>query len=186
MKRIFAALMIVLLISGCKNTNTEFSRAMTFREHLLKSNGCAFDVVITADYGDKIYTFTMACQTNSQGDLKFTVKDPQTIAGISGTVSQQGGHLTFDDQALAFEMLADGQITPVSAPWIFVRTLRSGYLSACGKDGDHLKISIDDSYEDNALHLDIWLNSQDIPVRGEILWQGRRVVSVEVRNLSYL
>lgn len=186
MKRIFAVLVSIILLTGCKNTGSDLSRAMALRERILSSNGCKFDAVITADYGDKVYTFGMTCQTNSQGDLTFTVTDPESISGIAGTVTQKGGHLTFDDRALAFEMLADGQVTPVSAPWLLIRTLRSGYLSACGKDEENLKIAIDDSYEDNALHLDIWVNHQDLPIRGEILWQGQRVLSLEVRNFSYV
>lgn len=186
MKRLFAVFIVLLLFTGCKNSNSEINRVMTMRQQLLNSNGCTFDAVITADYGDQIYTFQMACETTKEGDLTFTVTDPQTISGIGGTISQKGGNLTFDDKVLAFEMLADGQVTPVSAPWLFIRTLRSGYLSACGEDGEHLRVAIDDSYEDNALHLDIWFDSQNTPVRGEILWQGQRVVSLEVRNFSYL
>lgn len=185
MKRVFAVLMMVFLLSGC-GSGDGMDRALALRERLLKSNGCAFDAVITADYGEKIYTFSMHCQADNHGDLTFTVTDPQTISGITGTISQQGGNLTFDDQALAFEMLADGQVTPVSAPWLLIHTLRSGYLASCGEDHDGLRVGIDDSYEADALHLDIWLDGDDLPIRGEILWQGRRVVSVEVRNFSYV
>lgn len=186
MKRVLTVFVMLFLLCGCEKYNDDLSRAMEMREQILNSKGCTFDAVITADYGDSIYTFSMACQTDSEGNLKFTVTDPQSISGITGTVTQQGGHLTFDSQVLAFEMLADGQVTPVSAPWLLMKTLRSGYLSACGRDEDNLRIAIDDSYADNALHLDIWINSQDIPVRGEILWAGQRVVSLEVRNFSYL
>lgn len=186
MKRVFASVIcMILLLSGCRNDESELSRAIALRQLLLDS-GCSFDTVITADYGDSIYTFSMSCQADCQGDLTFTVTDPKTIAGITGKVTQQGGQLTFDGKALAFPMLADNQITPVSAPWILIRTLRGGYLSACGTDGDNLRIAVDDSYEDNALHLDIWINSQDLPIRGDILWQGQRVVSLEVRNFSYV
>ena len=186
MKRILSVLLAVVMLSGCENKDRGLSRVIALRERLLSGGGCSFDAVITADYGDKIYTFSMACQTNDQGDLTFTVTDPQTISGIAGTVTQQGGHLTFDDHALAFQMLADGQVTPVSAPWLLIRTLRSGYISACGADGDNLRIAMDDSYREDALHLDIWIDSQNVPIRGEILWQGQRVVSLEVRNFSYL
>ena len=186
MKRVLAAVIFVtVLLTGCMNTDAELDRAIALRQRLL-SSGFTFDAVITADYGDSIYTFSMFCQVDTRGDLTFTVTDPQTISGITGTISQKGGHLTFDGKALGFEMLADGQVTPVSAPWVLIRTLRGGYLSACGKDEDNLRIAIDDSYEDNALHLDIWINSQNVPIRGDILWQGQRVVSLEVRNFSYV
>ncbi len=160
-------------------------RAMEFRSVLL-SKSVAFDVVITADYGDKTYSFGASCQADSQGTLTFTVTAPETIAGITGTISKTGGKLTFDDKALAFPMLADGQVTPVSGPWILMNTLRSGYLTSCCKEGDGLRLSIDDSYQDDALHLDIWLNADNNPVRGEILWQGRRIVSMDVKNFHFL
>lgn len=158
---------------------------MSLRSVLL-SKSVEFDTVITADYGDKTYTFEASCTADPQGGLTFTVTQPQTIAGITGSISKNGGKLTFGDQALAFPMLADGQVTPVSAPWILMNTLRSGYLTSCGKEGDGLRLAIDDSYEDDALHLDIWLDGNDLPIRGEILWQGRRILSMEVKNFRFV
>lgn len=186
MKRILSVLLLFFVLSGCSEKNGDLRRAMALRERLLASSGCKFDAVITADYGDSVYTFKMNCQTDRDGNLTFTVVDPETISGITGTISQQGGHLTFDGKALAFEMLADDQVTPVTAPWLFVRTLRGGYLAACGTDGENLRIRIDDSYEENALHLDVWLDGQDVPIRSEILWKGQRILSLDVRNFSYL
>ena len=183
MRRILALFLIVLLLSGCTDDSDQLDRPMALRGKIQQKE-VSFDVSITADYGDKIYSFTMDCQADSNGDLAFTVTQPQSISGITGKISGQGGHLTFADKALGFEMLADGQVTPVSAPWLFVRTLRSGYISACGSDGDLARLAIYDSYQENALHLDIWLDSLNTPVRGEILWQGRRVVSLEIKNFS--
>ena len=161
-------------------------RAMAFRAKLLAAAGCSFDAVITADYGDVTYTFTMKCSTDQQGNLRFSVAEPQTISGISGIVSATGGKLTFDDKVLTFGLMADGLVSPVSAPWLLMKTLRSGYLSSCGREGGNLRLSIDDSYEEDAMHLDIWLGEGDLPARGEILWQGRRVLSIEVENFTFL
>lgn len=186
MKRLLPLMLIVMLLAGCGRSNSELDQAMAIRDRLLKSNGCEFDAVITADYGKKVYTFSMHCQADSQGKLTFRVTDPETISGITGTVSELGGKLTFDDQALAFELLADGQVTPVSAPWLLIHTLRGGYLTSCGRDGDELHIVIDDSYADDALQLDIWTDSAGVPTRGEILWKGRRVLSIDVRSFTYV
>ena len=124
----------------------------------------------------------MACRTDGQGDLSFTVQEPLSIAGITGTVSHSSGKLTFADKALAFDLMADGLVSPVSGPWVLMRTLCGGYLTSCAVEGELLRVSIDDSYADDALHLDIWLDGQDVPVRGEIYWQGRRILSLEVKN----
>jgi len=186
MKRALAAVLVALLLVGCGDADGNMRRAMGIREKLLKSKGCSFDAIITADYVDKLYTFTVNCSVNAGGSLSFTVAEPQSIAGITGKLDGDGGRLTFDDKALAFDTMADGMITPVSAPWVFINTLRGGYLSACGADGENLKMILDDSYKEEALQLDIWIDSHDRPVRTEILWKGRRVLSMDVKNFEYL
>lgn len=185
MKRICILLLCLVLLTGCSREQDGMDRAMALRSRLLGS-GASFDTVITADYGDRTYTFSMACVTDSQGKLEFTVKEPELISGITGSFSADGGKLTFGDQALAFSLLADGQVSPVSGPWILMRTLRSGYLTSCGWEEGRLRLAIDDSYAEDALHLDIWLDETDCPVRGEILWKGRRILSVAVENFQFL
>jgi hypothetical protein len=160
-------------------------RAMALRSALL-AKGAEFDAAVTADYGDKTYSFGMHCRMEAQGKVTFSVTAPETIAGITGTVSASGGKLTFDGNALAFTLLADGQVSPVSGPWLLMKTLRSGYLTSCGVEDGCLRIAIDDSYEDDALHLDVWLDESDCPKRGEILWKGRRILTVEIENFVFL
>lgn len=169
------------LMTGCADASGEIRRAMALRDRLL-SNGCSFDGEITADYGDKIHQFSVSCQADSQGNLEFSVLEPKSIAGITGKVRDSGGTLTFDDTALCFSLLADGQITPVCAPWIFLKTLRGGYLTSAGVEGEGLRLSLDDSFEEDALHVDIWLDAEDIPIRGEMLYDGRRILSLDVKN----
>ena len=126
----------------------------------------------------------MDCQCDSQGDLTFAVTAPETITGITGKVSDAGGKLTFDDTALQFDLMAEEQVTPVSAPWILMKTLRSGYITSAGMDGGRLRLTIDDSYEDDALHLDIWLGEDDCPEDAEILYKERRILSLKVTNFE--
>ena len=185
MKRIISVVCLLVLLTGCANAGDSLGRAMTLRAKLL-SQAISFDAQITADYGDRLYTFSMACQVDEKGKLTFTVQEPLSIAGITGSVEAAGGKLTFDGQALSFALLADEQVTPVSAPWLLIRTLRSGYLTSCGEEGGKVRVAIDDSYEEDALHLDIWLDENDSPQRGEILWQGRRILSVSVTNFVFV
>jgi len=159
---------------------------MELRSKLLRASGSAFEVDISADYGDKLYLFSMTCEANAQGDVRFTVTQPETIAGITGTIANGTGALTFDDTALHFDLLTDEQLSPVSAPWILLKTLRSGYLTSSGMDGDGVRLTIDDSYEEDALQLDIWLNEEDIPQRAEVLYDGRNILSLAVKNFQIL
>lgn len=155
---------------------------MKLRASLLGCLECGFDVSVTADYGDTFQTFRMSCTADSQGNLSFSVSEPESIEGVSGTIRDGDGFLTFDDVALEFPLLADRQISPVSAPWILLKTLRSGYLTACCLEEEKLHLTIDDSYEDDALKLDIWLDEERSPVFGEIYYEGRKIVTLDVEN----
>lgn len=177
-------LLFIFLLTGCTGKKDEIERGMELRAKLLRADTCSFDTTVTADYGTAIYKFGMECETNQRGDFLFTVTAPETISGISGRITREGGKLTFTDAALQFDTMAEGQVTPVSAPWLFLKTLRGGYLTAAGMEGDLLRLTIDDRYEDDALQLDVWLDSEDTPTRCEILYDGKRIVTLSVENFT--
>ena len=183
MRKLTALLLVLMLLTGCSGKQKELEQAMTLRAKLLAST-CSFDAKVTADYGDKLYVFTMQCEGDTRGDLSFTVLEPESISGIAGVISKDGGKLTFDDTALAFPLMADDLLTPVSAPWILLKTLRGGYLRAANMEGELLHLIIDDSYEEDALQLDIWLNGDNQPVQADILYDGRRILTVQVSNFT--
>ena len=186
MKKTVAIFLTLVLLTGCTGKRDELDRAMKLRASLLGCLGCTFDVTITADYGDELHTFAMTCETGGRGDVQFTVTKPETIAGVTGSISSGEGKLTFDDVALQFPLLADGQVTPISGPWILVKTLLGGYLTAANEEDDLLHLTIHDSYEEDALKLDIWLNEADQPVRADILYDGRRILAMMVSNFQIL
>lgn len=185
MKRIAGVLILTLLLTGCGKTEQLLDRAMGLRARLL-AGSCSFEAEITADYGDELLTFAVYCEGDNEGDLAFRITEPETIAGITGIMDREGGKLTFRDTALAFPLLADGQISPAGASWIFFYTLRGGYLTSVGMEEEMLRVTIDDSYEEDALTVDIWLNEEDIPVRAEILYDGRRILTLVIRNFQIL
>lgn len=184
MKRVFWLLGLAVILTGCSAESREIDRAMELRNKLLDSVSCEFQAEITADYGDTLNMFAVDCQADAGGNLCFTVTAPETIAGITGTVSDAGGTLTFDETALYFALMADDQLTPVSAPWIFLKTLRSGYITSACMEEELLHLTVDDSYEEDALQLDIWVDAEDRPVRSEILYDGKRILSLDVENFG--
>lgn len=185
MRRIGVLLLIMLMLCGCSDGSEQLDRAMALRGKIQQQE-VSFQATVTADYGDKTHTFSMECLADTLGNLKFKVTEPENIAGITGSIAKGSGKLTFDEQVLAFDILADELISPVSGPWILIETLRSGYLTSCSTEGELLRVAIDDSYEKNALHLEVWLDSSDIPRQCEVYWQGRRLLSIDVKNFTFL
>ena len=186
MRKLLCVFGVLFFFAGCSKEDPYLMRGLALREKLLNTEKCSFSANITADYGDKFYTFTMQCYADKDGNIKFTVVKPDSISGISGALSAIGGKLTFNDTALSFPLLADGEVSPVSAPWLLIHTLRSGYLTSCCAEEGGVRLTIHDSYEEDALQLDIWLDSHDLPVNAEILWQGRRVLSLSVEDFTFV
>ncbi len=181
MKKVFICVLVCLFLTGCAKEDKTLEPILQLRSRLLQS-GCSFDLVITADYGDKTYSFTLGCAADEKGNVTFQVQEPQTIAGISGRITQGKGELTFDDAALAFELLADEQLSPVSAPWVLISTLRGGYIQSGGQAGDYYQVSLHDSYQENAMDLEVWLDQNGLPAQAEVLYEERRILTMEVKD----
>lgn len=186
MKRLPALLCILLLFTGCARAQSGMDRAIAARESLLNASGCTFEAEVTADYGDKTYTFTMDCEADNAGNVRFFVTQPETIAGIGGRLGGEGGSLTFDGSVLAFPLMADGVLSPVGAPWAMLRALRGGYLTDCAEQSGGCRVTIDDSFSGESLRVEVLTGADDLPLTAEILWEGRRILSVCVRNFALL
>ena len=169
------------MLTGCGSSGSELDEAMLLRKELLQQ-GCRFRATITADYGTDIYVFTLDCSADSAGTVSFSVTQPAAIAGITGRISDDGAALTFDDTVLAFPVLADGRLSPVCVPWVFLNTLRAGYLTGCGRAGEGLLICANDTYEENALYLEIETTCDRIPIRADIYWNQQRIICLEIAD----
>ena len=186
MKKYAVWLLLFLLLTGCSGPPDEMEVGLELRSRLLQGSACSFDACINADYEDKIHSFTMHCEADSKGDVTFSVVKPDSISGISGKMTGDGGKLIFADIALSFEPMAEQLLSPISAPWILMKTLRSGYMTSACEEAGKIRLSIDDSYEENALRLDILLNAANEPEFAEILYKGRKILSVAVENFEIL
>ena len=182
---IASILCITVLLSGCSHANAPTDKALALRNRILDSNGCSFSATITADYGEKVYQFSMDCVSDSEGNLTFSVVEPTSIAGITGKITDSGAGITFDNKVLAFPTIADGQVTPVTAPWLLIKTLRSGFLRGCTTGEESYQIIIDDTYAEEALRLHIFVEN-GVPAESEIFWKERRILTVSVENFNYL
>ena len=185
MRHILLYFLLILMLCGCFRQNAQLEQGINLRDSIINSNGCAFDVTVTADYQDVYYTFEMSCESDPIGNVTFEILAPKSITGITGIVTAEDGKLTFDDQILLFSTLAEGQITPVCAPWLFINSLRSGYINGYANDGGALILQIDDTYATCALRQNVHIVNS-VPSFVEIIWNGRRVVTMDVKSFRLL
>ena len=162
------------------------TRGLQLRSRICSASSCSFDAEITADYGDQTYTFSVGCTFDTSGNLEFVVQSPETISGIEGSIDSAGGKLEFDDTALAFPLLADDQLSPVSAPWILMKTLRSGFITSAGTVGGYIRLIVDDSFDCDPFTLHIFLDDANSPTEAEIYWHNRRILTLSIRNFQMM
>lgn len=178
-------LLLLCFLSGCDTRDDAMEEALHIRGKLLSSD-CSFRCVITADYGETLETFTLDCESETDGELDFTVVSPESISGIAGSIDGEEGQLIFDDKILAFPLLGQQRISPVSSPWILMRTLRNGCITSVSRTDTGLLLCVDDSYADDALNLEVRMDAQGRPIAGEISIQGRRIVSMVIEGFTYV
>lgn len=61
--------------------------------------------------------------------------------------------------------------------------LRGGSITGVGEQDGRLVLNVNDSYKDDALTLDVTLDENDLPARAEIFCQGKRILSMTLKNV---
>ena len=186
MKRCIVLFLSVLILVGCAGSVRPMDDVLLFRQQLSDGQGCRFRAEITADYGDRIYCFTLDCQTNVNGDMDFAVVLPDTIAGICGEINQTGGKITFNDKVLLFDPLSQGQMTPIIAPWLMLRAIYGGYIRSVADSEQWIEATIDDSLGTEDFQAVIAFGKDMQPVCCEIFSNHRRILTVRVTNFENL
>ena len=180
MKRFFPLLLVFLM--GCSGPDPAMEAALELRTRCL-GGPVSFETEIRADYIATIECFSLDCAFDEGGELSFAVTEPEEISGIRGTVRGSEGTVEFDETVLAFPLLAEGRLSPLSAPWVLMKAIRTGCIIAAGQEGDLIHVTIDDSYEENALTVDLWLEEGRVE-EAEIAWEGRRCVTMTLDDFS--
>ncbi len=185
MKKVIALLVALVLFSGCSGTKDAQDKLLKMRSELSQKE-CAFSAHIHADFGENTYDFILDCRFDNSGNMSFAVNSPETISGITGKISTAGGALTFDDKAVGFCLLADGEISPVSGPWLMLKALRGGFLASWREEKGGTLITVDDSFEGSAVSFQILVSQNLQPISAEIIWKGNSILSITVENFRYL
>lgn len=175
-------MLLPMLLCSCGAKNDELQTALDFRAALLEAGGCSFTADVEADYGDRLYDFTLSCSYDGD-DGSLTVTAPESIAGISAVVRDGTSVLEFDGAALEFGPLANGFPSPLVLPWLLGSAWSEDYIARAGMDGDRVMVTWLKGYNDEELTIQTWFTRQ-IPVRVEVVSAGRRVLTAELDDFS--
>jgi hypothetical protein len=176
------ALMTAILLGTCSCAVTDGGkaqeRALEQRTALIAAESIELTANITADYGDRVYEYAFQC--TETGDLcRLQVLEPETIAGLTAEISDDGGEIVFDGARLSVGALDGDGLEPVSAVPLMIKTWRTGYIEGAVfeklNDTDTLKITYRVSDDET---LETWFDRDTgKPIYADILADGRRVIA---------
>ena len=90
-----AAILAVALCS-CTESQEENQLALQLREDFLSMTGCSGQMEITADYGQRIYSYAVTFSSNEETGMTLVLTAPEEVAGITATIEHGQTNLVYD------------------------------------------------------------------------------------------
>ncbi len=184
-KKLLCCVMLMMVLSGCQGQGEPTQKAIDFRTALLRAGGCSYTAVIDADFGERVYTFSVACVFQTDGTAELEVLQPQEIAGIKAHMDGQSAALEFQDVALDFGVMANGEVSPMEACHLLGQCWTAAYISCAGSDGELERVTYLDGYEEEELTVDTWLDEAGLPVYAEIIHEGTRCLTLQISDFQF-
>ena len=182
-KRAAVLMMLLLLLSGCGKEKT-MQQALEFRQRLLQMNNCTFLVSVTADYAARSCTFSLDCDCTPE-ETRLTVTEPDTISGITATVTEDGRKVRFDDLSLEFGTLGTGKIAPVCAPAVLYQCWLTGYIDSAGMEGDQQLVVYRQGYDQEELMVRCWFDQETgLPTGAEICDAEDVILTMDISEFT--
>ena len=160
------------MLCGCSGENRAMKTAMELRTKLLE-RGCRFAAEIEAHLDDGTAQFSVDCACAPDGSVTLEVTAPESISGITATVEPGAENARFDDVALDFGLLADGQLAPMVIPQILFGAWTQAYIREAGADGDSWNAVYLSGWGDRELTVEQWLTKEGVPTYAD-LWFGNQ------------
>lgn len=132
-KTLSCVLMMTLILSACGRAEEESPEhlAAAIRAEYLALSGWSSVVELTAEYGEKVFCFTVDAHWKRQGDTVIAVKEPELIAGITARIREGETLLEYDGAGISIGPLDPAGLTPVAAVPLLMECIITGYMARC-------------------------------------------------------
>ncbi len=177
-----AALLLTALLCACAAAPDEGQRTLDLRAAFLAAPGCSGQMDLVADYGERVYEYSAAFETDGEGTLSIALTAPEEVAGITATVAQGQTALHFDGLRLETGPLDPTGLSPLDALPALMEAMRSGYIAETGLEGDgesallRICCRTPDQAPGTGRETVLWFDAGDALVSAELRQDGRTVV----------
>ena len=183
-----------VLLSACGaggNVSPEEELALAIRGEYLAMPGCSTQLSVTADYGQRVYEFEMDAAVTEE-ETVLTLTAPDTVAGITARVTEEGGALEYDGLILDTGELGPDGLSPMSAFPALLTAAGSGFITACAqeeREGETLlrvTCAAPDASPGEGVETVLWFRPDTHQLMGGEIWtEGLRVICCRCKNFRF-
>ena len=151
-------------------------------------SGCTAQAEITADYGQRVYGYTVDL-TVQGGSGVMTVKEPENLAGTVLTWSDGETKLAFDGTELDTGALSDSGLSPADAMPTILTACQGGEIVDCcmeEQEGAQVLHGTLDLDGDQGGQIQCWFQPDSYGLlRAELSQDGVTVVTMQFSDFSF-
>lgn len=194
-KRLCVRMMtLVLLLSACggKVGGNEAEKTLVeVRGKYLEMTACSGHADLTADYGQRVYTYGIDFSWQREGETLLTLTAPESVAGTTAHITAGETALEYDGVMLETGALNEAGLSPVDAIPALLTYAREGFAAECvleeTEEAKKLHVTCRDPERPpgTGTEADLWFDTETGNLlRGEISEGETTVIQCEVSGFA--
>ena len=201
MRKLLAVLLIpLLLLAGCQGQAgarpdggelTAEEEARQVRTEFLAASSCTGTAEVTADYGQRVYEFTLDFSWQREGDTVLTLTAPEEVAGLTARIAQGQTRLEFDGLSLDTGELTGEGLTPMELVPALMEWVQTGFMAQCVYENLNEVPTLRVQFRDpdmqagTGTECTAWFTRTDHALlRAELFWNGELALSGDFSNFT--
>lgn len=184
MRKIAAVVLMCLLLCGCTKTENSVHEAVRFRADLVQAGGCRYRAEICADFGTTVECFTVSCESLADGTTELVIESPESLSGITATITDKGGKITYDGMAVDFGLLADDSLAPAAVPALMVSCWSSEYIVCGGNEEGRYRASYEKGFDESVVKIDTWFENH-LPIYTEVCYNDCGILRITITEFEF-
>ena len=180
------SLLLLCLLCGCTGADSNNDLTLELRSDFLSREGCSGVMELTADYGQRVYAYTVEFDGTVKDGMSLVITAPEEVAGITANIREGQTYLEYDGVRLETGPVNEEGLSPLDALPTFLTAMESGYIAETGSEmmgeTEVLRICCRDPETDPGQGLEtvLWFDkAQKTLLRGEVRSDGFTVIQCE-------
>ena len=186
-------LLLALLLAACGRAggNDGEQLALDIRTRMLEAAGCQMEAEVLADYGDRVYSYTLSFQWQREGESVLKVLAPDNIKGVEAVIEKGQTVLQFDGARLETGDLDAQGLSPIDALPALLTACQEGYITNIGTEKlgeeDTVRVTYGNANQEivDTVQYCVWYQRESgQPLTAEIVSDGRTVIRCNFHSFS--